>query len=241
MLQANERFDYLLKEDLRIIQNDNVFSFSTDALLLGHFTQVRKRDYILDLCTGNGVIPLLLSHKGQNKIMGVEIQSQLVDMAQRSVEVNGLDARIQVQEMDINAIPQSFKPAQFDLVTCNPPYFKVNQTHQHQIEAHKIARHEIYCTLDDCLRVANHVLKQGGRIVIVHRAERMLDVFTAMRHYQIEPKRLHMIYSKPRKAAQTIVVEGRKGGNQGLDIAPPFYMYDEKNEYTAEMRRIYYG
>ncbi|NCJ13802.1 methyltransferase [Staphylococcus pseudintermedius] len=241
MLQPGERLDYLIREDLRIIQNDAVFSFSTDALLLGHFTEVRKRDRILDMCAGNGVIPLLLSDKGNNMITGVEIQPQLVNMAVRSVQYNHLEDRITMVEMDINALIQAYSPAQFDLITCNPPYFKANQTNQHQLEAHKIARHEIYCTLDDCLRVSNHLLKEGGRVVMVHRAERMLDLFESMRHYRIEPKRLHMIFSKPGKAAQTIVVEGRKGGRQGLDIAPPFYIYDEQGDYTPEMKGIYYG
>ncbi|HCT0421108.1 tRNA1(Val) (adenine(37)-N6)-methyltransferase [Staphylococcus pseudintermedius] len=241
MLQPGERLDYLIREDLRIIQNDAVFSFSTDALLLGHFTEVRKRDRILDMCAGNGVIPLLLSDKGNNVITGVEIQPQLVNMAVRSVQYNHLEDRITMVEMDINALIQAYSPAQFDLITCNPPYFKANQTNQHQLEAHKIARHEIYCTLDDCLRVSNHLLKEGGRVVMVHRAERMLDLFESMRHYRIEPKRLHMNFSKPGKAAQTIVVEGRKGGRQGLDIAPPFYIYDEQGDYTPEMKEIYYG
>ncbi|EGQ2816080.1 tRNA1(Val) (adenine(37)-N6)-methyltransferase [Staphylococcus pseudintermedius] len=241
MLQPGERLDYLIREDLRIIQNDAVFSFSTDALLLGHFTEVRKRDRILDMCAGNGVIPLLLSDKGNNVITGVEIQPQLVNMAVRSVQYNHLEDRITMVEMDINALIQAYSPAQFDLITCNPPYFKANQTNQHQLEAHKIARHEIYCTLDDCLRVSNHLLKEGGRVVMVHRAERMLDLFESMRHYRIEPKRLHMIFSKPGKAAQTIVIEGRKGGRQGLDIAPPFYIYDEQGDYTPEMKEIYYG
>ncbi|UAS22350.1 tRNA1(Val) (adenine(37)-N6)-methyltransferase [Staphylococcus pseudintermedius] len=241
MLQPGERLDYLIREDLRIIQNDAVFSFSTDALLLGHFTEVRKRDRILDMCASNGVIPLLLSDKGNNVITGVEIQPQLVNMAVRSVQYNHLEDRITMVEMDINALIQAYSPAQFDLITCNPPYFKANQTNQHQLEAHKIARHEIYCTLDDCLRVSNHLLKEGGRVVMVHRAERMLDLFESMRHYRIEPKRLHMIFSKPGKAAQTIVVEGRKGGRQGLDIAPPFYIYDEQGDYTPEMKEIYYG
>ncbi|EIO0107873.1 tRNA1(Val) (adenine(37)-N6)-methyltransferase [Staphylococcus pseudintermedius] len=241
MLQPGERLDYLIREDLRIIQNDAVFSFSTDALLLGHFTEVRKRDRILDMCAGNGVIPLLLSDKGNNVITGVEIQPQLVNMAVRSVQYNHLEDRITMVEMDINALIQAYSPAQFDLITCNPPYFKANQTNQHQLEAHKIARHEIYCTLDDCLRVSNHLLKEGGRVVMVHRAERMLDLFESMRHYRIEPKRVHMIFSKPGKAAQTIVVEGRKGGRQGLDIAPPFYIYDEQGDYTPEMKEIYYG
>ncbi|HEC2170468.1 TPA: tRNA1(Val) (adenine(37)-N6)-methyltransferase [Staphylococcus delphini] len=241
MLQPGERLDYLIREDLRIIQNDAVFSFSTDALLLGHFTEVRKRDRILDMCAGNGVIPLLLSDKGNNVVTGVEIQPQLVNMAERSILYNHLEDRITMVEMDINALVQAYAPAQFDLITCNPPYFKANQTNQHQLEAHKIARHEIFCTLNDCLRVSNHLLKEGGRIVMVHRAERMLDLFESMRHYRIEPKRLHMIYSKPGKAAQTIVVEGRKGGRQGLDIAPPFYIYDAQGDYTPEMKEIYYG
>ncbi|HEC2160376.1 TPA: tRNA1(Val) (adenine(37)-N6)-methyltransferase [Staphylococcus delphini] len=241
MLQPGERLDYLIREDLRIIQNDAVFSFSTDALLLGHFTEVRKRDRILDMCAGNGVIPLLLSDKGNNVITGVEIQPQLVNMAERSILYNHLEDRITMVEMDINSLVQAYAPAQFDLITCNPPYFKANQTNQHQLEAHKIARHEIFCTLNDCLRVSNHLLKEGGRIVMVHRAERMLDLFESMRHYRIEPKRLHMIYSKPGKAAQTIVVEGRKGGRQGLDIAPPFYIYDAQGDYTPEMKEIYYG
>ncbi|MFH0717306.1 tRNA1(Val) (adenine(37)-N6)-methyltransferase [Staphylococcus delphini] len=241
MLQPGERLDYLIREDLRIIQNDAVFSFSTDALLLGHFTEVRKRDRILDMCAGNGVIPLLLSDKGNNVITGVEIQPQLVNMAERSIQYNHLEDRITMVEMDINALVQAYAPAQFDLITCNPPYFKANQTNQHQLEAHKIARHEIFCTLDDCLRVSNHLLKEGGRIVMVHRAERMLDLFESMRHYRIEPKRMHMIYSKPGKAAQTIVVEGRKGGRQGLDIAPPFYIYNAQGDYTPEMKEIYYG
>lgn len=241
MLQTGERLDYLIREDLRIIQNDAVFSFSTDALLLGHFTKVKKRNCILDMCSGNGVIPLLLSAKGLNPITGVEIQPQLVDMARRSFAYNQLDDRITMLEMDINRLVETFQPASFDLVTCNPPYFKANQAHQHQIEAHKIARHEIFCTLDDCFRVAKHLLKEGGRIVMVHRAERLLDLLEAMRRHRIEPKQLHMVYSKPGQSAQTIVVEGRKGGRQGLKISPPFYVYDENQQYTPEMREVYYG
>ncbi|MCO4329812.1 tRNA1(Val) (adenine(37)-N6)-methyltransferase [Staphylococcus hyicus] len=241
MLQQGERLDYLVKENLRIIQNDAVFSFSTDALLLGHFTKLRTRDRILDLCTGNGVIPLLLSAKGPNAITGIEIQQTLVDMAQRSVAYNALSSRIEVIHDDIQNVTRRFKPSSFDLVTCNPPYFKINQMNQHQIEAHKIARHEVYCTLDDCIRVSGHALKQGGRLMMVHRAERLLDIFESMRRYAIEPKHLHMVYSKPGKDAQTIVVEGRKGGNEGLKLAPPFYIYDKSGQYTDDMKAVYYG
>ncbi|WP_426704540.1 tRNA1(Val) (adenine(37)-N6)-methyltransferase [Staphylococcus shinii] len=241
MLLADERLDYLTKENLRIIQNDEVFSFSTDALLLAHFTKIKKQDTIMDLCSGNGVIPLLLSDKGKQNIDGIEIQQQLVDMAQRSVVYNQLDDRIHMYHMDLKKVQQQFKPSQYSLVTCNPPYFKVNQQHQHQKNAHKIARHEIMCTLEDCCLAARHLLKQGGRMVMVHRAERLMDVLSYMRAYQIEPKKLYFVYSKQDKVSQTIVVEGRKGGNQGLDIQPPFCIYNNDGTYTEEMREIYYG
>ena len=132
MLKANERIDDLFKENLKIIQNDDVFSFSTDALLLGHFTEVRKNDKILDLCAGNGVIALLLSAKGSQTIESIEIQEQLADMARRSFEYNDLTNRLLMHHMDLKDVYQNFKPSQYTLVTCNPPYFKSNQRHQHQ-------------------------------------------------------------------------------------------------------------
>ncbi|GAA6823772.1 tRNA1(Val) (adenine(37)-N6)-methyltransferase [Staphylococcus sp. 18_1_E_LY] len=240
-LLEHERLDYLMKEHLRIIQNDEVFSFSTDALLLGHFTEVRKNDSIMDLCSGNGVVPLLLSYKTKRQIDGIEIQHQLIDMANRSIAFNQLTAQIQMYEMDLKAVRTQFKPSQYSLVTCNPPYFKSNQLHQHQKNAHKIARHEIMCSLEDCCIAARHLLKQGGRLVMVHRAERLMDVLSNMRDSGIEPKKLYFVYSKKEKDAQTIVVEGRKGGNQGLTIQPPFYIYNEDGTYTSEMREVYYG
>lgn len=196
MLKANERIDDLFKENLKIIQNDDVFSFSTDALLLGHFTEVRKNDKILDLCAGNGVIALLLSAKGSQTIESIEIQEQLADMARRSFEYNDLTNRLLMHHMDLKDVYQNFKPSQYTLVTCNPPYFKSNQRHQHQKEAHKIARHEIMCTLEDCMLAARHLLKQGGRLMMVHRAERLMDVLTKMRKASIEPKRVVLFIVK---------------------------------------------
>ena len=241
MLKDNERLDSLIKENLKIIQNDDVFSFSTDALLLGDFAEIRKKDKVIDLCSGNGVIPLLLSYKGNQPIEGIEIQPQLVDMAQRSFKYNQLDDRLYMHQMDVKSVFQHFKPSQYSVVTCNPPYFKENQLHQHQKEAHKIARHEILCKLEDCLMAARHLLKQSGRLYMVHRAERMMDVLTEMRRANIEPKRLTLVYSKLDRDAQTILVEGRKSGNQGLDITPPFYIYQKDGMYSEEMKGIYYG
>lgn len=241
MLKDQERLDELIKEDLKIIQNDDVFSFSTDALLLGHFTEVRKNDKILDLCAGNGVISLLLSAKGAQMIESVEIQEKLVDMARRSYAYNQLDHRLKMHHLDLKEVYHYFKPSQYTLVTCNPPYFKENQRNQHQKEAHKIARHEIMCTLEDCMLAARHLLKQGGRLMMVHRADRLMDVLTEMRKASIEPKKVVFVYSKINKSAVTIVVEGRMNGKPGLEIAPPFYIYKSDGEYSEEMREVYYG
>nr|WP_263314365.1 tRNA1(Val) (adenine(37)-N6)-methyltransferase [Mammaliicoccus sp. Marseille-Q6498] len=242
MLNKGERLDQLLREDFEIIQNDEVFSFSTDALLLGEFVKVRNKDYVMDLCTGNGIIPLLLAHKSQSKIKAIEIQEALVDMAQRSVEYNQLENQISIELLDLKKVTTVYPPSTFDVVTVNPPYFKENQQMKHQKEAHKIARHEIYCTLEDVVRAGKHLLKQGGKLVMVHRADRLMDVLSTFRQFNIEPKRLRMVYSTPlKKEAVTILVEGRSGGQSGLKIEQPFYIYNEALEYSKEMKEVYYG
>lgn len=198
MLKENERFDQLLKENLSIIQNDDVFSFSTDALLLAHFTQLRAKDQIMDLCSGNGVIPLLLSSRTTMTIEAIEIQDALVDMAVRTIQYNDLVSQIKIHHMDLKDVGSTFLPSQFDVVTCNPPYFRENQSYQHLKEAHRIARHEVMCTFKDCVRAANHLLKQGGKMVIVQRADRLADVIVDMRtgalnrsdSFQFTPKNL---------------------------------------------------
>ncbi len=241
MLKENERLDQLIKENLQIIQNDAVFSFSTDALLLGHFTPKLNKGRVMDLCSGNGIIPLLLSHGSNYTIDAVEIQPQLADMARRTVERNGLSDRITVYEMDLKESTR-FIPSQYDIVTCNPPYFRANQSFRHLKEAHQIARHEVMCTLDDCTHAARHLLKQGGKLYLVHRADRLVDCLVSMRAADIEPKKLWQIYSKPDKpAAVTVVIEGIKGGKPDCKVMPPFYIYDNSGVYSPEMKEVYYG
>lgn len=242
MLKENERFDQLLKENLSIIQNDDVFSFSTDALLLAHFTQLRAKDQIMDLCSGNGVIPLLLSSRTTMTIEAIEIQDALVDMAVRTIQYNDLVSQIKIHHMDLKDVGSTFLPSQFDVVTCNPPYFRENQSYQHLKEAHRIARHEVMCTFKDCVRAANHLLKQGGKMVIVQRADRLADVIVDMRTGGIEPKRLIPIYSKKSKTqAITVIVEGIKGGKPDLKLQSPFYIYNDDGTYSSEMNGVYYG
>lgn len=215
MLKENERFDQLLKENLSIIQNDDVFSFSTDALLLAHFTQLRAKDQIMDLCSGNGVIPLLLSSRTTMTIEAIEIQDALVDMAVRTIQYNDLVSQIKIHHMDLKDVGSTFLPSQFDVVTCNPPYFRENQSYQHLKEAHRIARHEVMCTFKDCVRAANHLLKQGGKMVIVQRADRLADVIVDMRtgalnrsdSFQFTPKNL-------KRKRLLLLLRGLKVANQ---------------------------
>ncbi|NNU91105.1 tRNA1(Val) (adenine(37)-N6)-methyltransferase [Anoxybacillus sp. CHMUD] len=243
MLREDERLDYLLAEDMRIIQSPSVFAFSLDAVLLANFVYVPiQKGNLVDLCTGNGVIPLLLSKRTKGKIIGVEIQEKIYDMAKRSVQYNGLEGQIEMIHGDIKDMPACLGHSKFDVVTCNPPYFPTpNQEEINKNEHFAIARHEIYCTLEDVIRVSSQLLKQGGKAAFVHRPERLLDIVTLMRQYRLEPKRLRFIYPKEGKEANTILIEGIKDGNKGLKILPPLIVYEQNGEYTSELKYILYG
>ncbi|MDT2048759.1 SAM-dependent methyltransferase [Priestia aryabhattai] len=243
-LYEDERLDYLLAdESMRIIQSHSVFSFSLDAVLLSNFAYVPiKKGNIIDLCTGNGVIPLFLSKRTNAKITGVEIQERLSSMATRSVDYNNLSNQINVVLGDLKDMPQKLGHGKYDVVTCNPPYFptpKVDE--QNKNEHYAIARHEIHCNLEDVIRVSSQLVKQGGKVSLVHRPGRLVDIITLMRAYRLEPKRLQFIYPKKNKEANTILIEGIKDGNADLKILPPLVVYKEDNEYTNELKEILYG
>ncbi|WP_025950899.1 tRNA1(Val) (adenine(37)-N6)-methyltransferase [Geobacillus thermocatenulatus] len=242
-LYEDERLDYLFNEELRIIQSPSVFSFSLDAVLLAHFAYMPiQKGQIVDLCTGNGVIPLLLSRRTKGTIIGIEIQERLCDMARRSVQYNGLEGQIEIIHGDIKEAPQRIGYSRYDVVTCNPPYFPaVGKDELSKNEHIAIARHEIYCTLEDVIRVSSQLLKQGGKAAFVHRPGRLLDLVTLMRQYRLEPKRLRFVYPKEGKEANMILIEGTKDAGPDLKVLPPLVVYDENNEYTEETKRILYG
>lgn len=242
-LKGDERLDYLLAEDLRIIQSPSVFAFSLDAVLLANFAYLPiQKGNIMDLCTGNGVIPLLMSKRTNGKITGVEIQERLYDMAARSVRYNELEDRIRMLHGDLKDMPSLLGHGIFDVVTCNPPYFitPVNGN-MNTNEYFAIARHELLCNLEDVMKVSSQLLKQGGKAAFVHRPDRLLDILTFMRKYRIEPKRLRFVYPNQKKEANTILVEGIKNGKPYLKTLPPLYVYNKNNEYTDEVREILYG
>lgn len=242
-LKDDERLDYLLAENLRIIQSPSVFAFSLDAVLLARFVYVPiQKGNLIDLCSGNGVIPLFLSARTKGNIIGVEIQERLYDMAVRSIEYNGLENRLRMIHGDIKDMPKQLGYSKFDVVTCNPPYFKTPPKGEINPNEHlAIARHEILCTLEDAIKASSDLVKQGGKVAFVHRPGRLLDIIMLLRQYRLEPKRIQFVYPKLGKEANTILVEAIKDGSPDIKILPPIIVYNEQDEYTKQIREILYG
>lgn len=241
ILKDGERLDDLIRNDLKIIQNPKFFCFSIDAVLLAHFCTVKKGDKILDLGTGSGVIPLLLSLRREiNSIIGIEIQEALVEMARRSVLYNGLDQLITILNMDIRNLDLS-EEKPFDLITSNPPYRTVNEGKVSPIDEIALAKHEVACDLDDIIRVASLHLKKGGRLAMVHRPYRLVDIINTYRKYGIEPKRLRMVHPFRDKEANLVLIEGVQGGKPFLEVEAPLVVYQQPGEYSQEVLEFYYG
>ncbi|SDJ72121.1 tRNA1(Val) (adenine(37)-N6)-methyltransferase [Salimicrobium halophilum] len=243
-LYDDERIDYLLaEENKRIIQSASVFSFSLDAALLARFTYLPKtKGKILDLCTGNGVIPLFFLNHSRVPITGVEIQERLYDMAVRNVKLNEAEDRVSIIHGDLRDMPDYFKNDKFDLVTVNPPYFKTSDEVVRNDNEHlTIARHEVYCTLEEVVESSSKLAKSGGKVSMVHRPERFIEIIELFRAYKLEPKRIQFVYPKPGKEANMILIEGVRDGKSGLSILSPFYMYNEEGKYTEEAEKMLYG
>lgn len=240
MLEENERIDDLQYKGLRIIQNPQVFCFGTDAVLLSSFVQIKKNEKVADFCTGTGIIPILLSGRGQaNHITGIEIQQEMADMAQRSVALNGLQDVITIIAGDIRSA-YSLIGGVFDVVTVNPPYEKAGNGALSRTEGERIARHEVLCNLEDIAFNASKVLKTGGRLYMIHRTSRLTELMLTMTLHQLEPKRLRFVYPNVHEVSRYILMECKKNANRGLIIEKPLVIYDENKEYTPELKEIYH-
>ncbi|MBG9799055.1 tRNA1(Val) (adenine(37)-N6)-methyltransferase [Brevibacillus laterosporus] len=241
-LYDTERIDDLLTYELKIIQSHEVFCFSMDAVLLARFAQVPKRGKVLDFCTGNGVIPLLMSTRTPfAEFEGIELQERLSHMADRNVIMNGLEKRITIHHGDVRKAVERFGDSKYDLITCNPPYMPPITGEVSKNDHRAIARHEIHLTLDDVLRVGSRLLKNGGKLALVHRATRLIDIVTGMRMYGIEPKRMRFVHSRQDSEPNMVLVEGIRGGKPELRIQPPLIVYKQGEEYCDELYEIYYG
>ncbi len=201
-----------------IIQGTSEFRFGTDAVKLADFATIKPNDSVMDLCTGTGIVPMLL-HKKEPKacISGLEIQPQMCEMAQRTVKLNGFTDKINILQGDLRDIRDHFEAESFNVVTCNPPYMKADTGKQNDLSSVTIARHEVMCNLSDCAAAASYLLPSGGRFYMVHRPERLADIISAMREYNIEPKRLTLFAAK-NKPPRLLVIEGQKNRNSGMIV-----------------------
>ncbi|MGO4111384.1 tRNA1(Val) (adenine(37)-N6)-methyltransferase [Paenibacillus sp. YAF4_2] len=211
---------------LRIIQSREVFSFSLDAVLLTKFATIPKRGRVIDLCTGNGVIPMLLTTRTGAQIDAVEIQPRLADMARRSVEMNNLSEQISIIEADLKIFAKEAGNGIYDAVTVNPPYMAIQEGDQNENEHYAIARHEVHCTLDDVVHACARLVRPGGKVAMVHRPSRFIDIIETMRKYRLEPKRVQFVHPRAQGEANMVLIEAIRDGKPELRLLPPIFVYE---------------
>lgn len=231
--------DLLWSGNLKIYQNNKNFMYSLDTLLLSKFVTINKSvKNILDIGTGNAPIPLILSKISNAFITGIEIQTESYELGVESVKLNNLDSRIKLINADINDIYNELENNYYDVVVCNPPYYKSDMLITEN-KSKSIARSEIAMTLDDIFKVSKKVLRNKGRIAIVNRPERLIDIIITMKKYDIEPKKIRFVYPKIGKPANHILIEGMKNGSSELKVMEPLIVHNDDDTYTKEMVEIF--
>ncbi|MFV0362115.1 MAG: tRNA1(Val) (adenine(37)-N6)-methyltransferase [Suipraeoptans sp.] len=240
MVNKNERIDDLQIGGYKLIQNPDLFCFGMDAVLLSSFAMVKKNENALDLGTGNGVIPILLSAKNNGKsYVGLEIQRESADLAKRNVIVNDLENTVSIVQGDIREAANIFGLSSFSVITSNPPYMLEEHGLHNDNEALYIARHEKLCKLDNLLEESFRVLKPKGRFYMVHRPFRLPEILSKMIHYRIEPKRMRLVYPYIDKEPNIVLIEGVKDGKARMKIDPPLVVYKSDGSYTEELKILY--
>lgn len=224
-----------------IYQDTDYFKMSLDSLLLSQFVTINLRDKkILDLATGNAPIPMLLTFRTKASIYGVELQKEVYDLGVKSINQNNMNGQIKLINEDVRNLNKIFDSDTFDVITCNPPYFNtLNEELVNDNDIKKLARHEITLNLDDVFRVSKYLLKTNGKIAIVHRTERFMEIIEVMKKYNIEPKRVQFIYPNKTKDSDMVLIEGIKNGKKGLKILKPLYVYKEEGIYTDEVKSMF--
>lgn len=234
--------DLLNYKDLKIVQNTEWFSFSLDSVLLADFVKINKRTKMIDFCTGNAPIPLFLSTKTKNKIIGVEIQKEIYDLAIKTIKINNLSNQIEILNCDVKKLSDMYETDSFDLITCNPPYFKYLESNAiNNNEIKSIARHEINLNLGDIFKIAKKILKNNGKIALVHRADRIIDIVTTMKENNIEPKRIKFVYPFSNSNSNIVLIEGSKNGKPGIVIEKSLVVHNSDGSYSEEVNDIFNG
>lgn len=237
-LKKDERIDDLEINGLKIIQNKKWFCFGIDSVLLSDFArEIHKNSLILDLGSGNGILELLLSAKVINsKIVGIEVQEEVCELAKRNIELNNLEDRIEIKNINIRDLKIDTK---FDAVVTNPPYKENGTGLKNDMLTKVIARHEILANLKDFIEISSKALKDKGNLYMVNRPERLADIFEYSREYKLEPKELRLVYSKINSKPVLVLVKMTKGGNRYLKVREPLYIYKDNGEYSNEILEIY--
>lgn len=229
-----------LQNGYSIIQNDEYFSFGTDAILLAHFADIKDNERVVDFCTGCGIVPILLAAKNTSAhITGIEIQKELADMAGESIKMNALDGTIDIVHGDIKNV-LDYVPHGADVVVVNPPYEKMDTGKQSANAFVNIAKREVLCTLEDVAHAAGKVLRTGGRCYIIYRVGRFAELMARLRQYSLEPKQIRLVAQRAGQAPSFVLVQARKGANEGLKFLPTLYVYKSDNGYTDEVEKIYH-
>lgn len=239
-LKEGERLDDLQRNHYRIIQNPRKFCFGMDAVLLSGFVRIGPGETVLDMGTGTGIIPLLLAAKTDAAALtGLEIQEESVDMARRSVALNELQERVRICQGDMKEASALFGAGSFDVVTSNPPYMIEGHGLVNPASPKAIARHEVLCSFEDVARETAKLLKPGGRFFLVHRPFRLSEIMVTLSRYQLEPKRMQLVYPYVDKEPNMVLLEAVRGGNPRLAVEKPLIVYKKPGVYMPEIYEIY--
>jgi len=239
-LAPEETIDEILGGKLRIIQKKAGYRFCIDSLLLAHFAMPRDGEDLIDLGTGSGVIALILaSRHALGRVVGIEIQEELVAMARRSAAINGLEGRVEIRRGDIRRPEAIGEPLSFDAALFNPPYRRLRSGRMNPDPAKAMARHEVAGTLGDFLAASSYLLREKGRAAMIYPAVRMAELITRMRTCRIEPKRMRIVHSRPGSRGEFILLEGVKGGREGLAVGPPLFIYGPGRAYSDEVASLF--
>ena len=239
-LKPGERLDDLQRNGYQIIQDPEKFCFGMDAVLLSGFASAPDGGRVLDLGTGTGIVPILMAAKtGASELVGLEIQEESAEMANRSVLLNDLQDRVKILQGDIKEADQLFEAASFDVVTSNPPYMINSHGLQNPDAPKAIARHEIMCDLEDVIKAAARCLKPGGKFYMVHRPFRLTEIMVLMHQYKLEPKRMKLVYPFVDKEPSMVLIEGARGGKPRITVEKPLIIYESRGKYTQEIYDIY--
>lgn len=233
--------DLLGYDGLKIIQRPDMFNFSLDSTLLADFVKpLSKTKKIMDLGTGNAPIPLFLSLKTKAKIIGVEIQEEVYNIAKRNIELNQLTNQISIVHKDIKGLNKHYNHSEFDIITCNPPFFKYKETSNINKNEYKtIARHEVLITLEEIILEVKKLLKTRGSFCMVHRTDRIEEIIYLLNKHNFNIKRLRFVYPKKGEDSNIVLIDAASNGSPGLKLLEPLYVH-ENGGYTEEIKKIFH-